>query len=68
MALRKRGKLFKFASERGGYPERRGGSLQKEGSVRNLSWQLANAEAFAEAYVHFIVFALARKIHRQLNY
>ena len=36
-------------------------------SIRNSPWQSANAEAFAEAYLHFIVFALAIKMPRQLN-
>ena len=36
-------------------------------SVRNSPRQSANAEAFAEAYLHFIVFASAIKMPRQLN-
>ena len=30
-------------------------------SVRNLPWQLANADGFAEAYLCFLVSALAKK-------
>ena len=41
--------------------------LQHEHSIQNLPRQLANAKAFAEAYLHFIVFALAIKMPRQLN-
>ena len=36
-------------------------------SIRNSPRQLANAEAFAKAYLHFIVFASAIKMPRQLN-
>ena len=36
-------------------------------SVRNSPRQSTNAEAFAEAYLHFIVFASAIKMPRQLN-
>ena len=36
-------------------------------SVRNSPRQSANAEVFAEAYLHFIVFASAIKMPRQLN-
>ena len=36
-------------------------------SVRNSPRQSANAEAFAEAYLHFIVFASAIKMPRQLS-
>ena len=36
-------------------------------SVRNSPRKLADAEAFAEAYLHFIVFVLAIKMPRQLN-
>ena len=35
MALRKRGQLFKFAQERGEYPERGGGFPQKRGRETN---------------------------------
>ena len=41
--------------------------LNRDCSVRNLPQQSANAEAFAEAYLHFIVFASAIKMQRQLN-
>ena len=36
-------------------------------SIRNSPQQSANAEAFAKAYLHFIVFASAIKMPRQLN-
>ena len=36
-------------------------------NIRNLPQQSSNAEAFAEAYLHFTVFALAIKMLRQLN-
>ena len=39
----------------------------KRFSVRNLPRQSANAEAFAEAYLYFLVSALAKKMPRQLN-
>ena len=42
-------------------------SFLREVSVRNSSRQSANAEAFAEAYLHFIVFAWAIKMPRQLE-
>ena len=41
--------------------------LNRDCSIRNLPRQSANAEAFAEAYLHFIVFASAIKMQRQLN-
>ena len=36
-------------------------------NIQNSPQQSANAEAFAEAYLHFIVFASAIKMLRQLN-
>ena len=36
-------------------------------SVRNSPRKSADAEAFAEAYLHFIIFVLAIKMPRQLN-
>ena len=39
----------------------------KSFSIQNQPRQLANPEAFAEAYLHFIVFALAINMPRQLN-
>ena len=36
-------------------------------SIQNSPWQSANAKAFAEAYLHFTVFASAIKMLRQLN-
>ena len=36
-------------------------------SIQNSPQQSANAEAFAEAYLHFVVSASAKQMLRQLN-
>ena len=36
-------------------------------SIRNSLWQLANAEAFAKAYLSFLVSTLAKKMPMQLD-
>ena len=66
IALRKRGELFKFASERRGYPERGGVPSEKEGEGEFQPWRklwpVLESQIFETIYLYYIFNSKTSKI------